>query len=42
MDEQTPSSGSSAVQLIFYWAVVGVPLVWGIYKTVLKLPALFQ
>ena len=41
MDKETPSTGSSAVQLLLYWAVVGVPLVWGVYKTVLKLPALF-
>ena len=42
MDEQNSATGSSAVQLILYWAIVGVPLAWGVYKTVLKLPALFQ
>lgn len=25
-----------------YWVVVGIPLAWGIWKTALKLPALFQ
>lgn len=34
-------TGSSAVRLLIYWTVVGVPLVWGIYTTVLKLKALF-
>ena len=42
MDEQNSSAGSSAIQLVLYWAIVGVPLAWGVYKTVLKLPALFQ
>ena len=42
MDQQPSSSGSYAVQLIIYWAIVGVPLAWGVYKTLLKLPALFQ
>ena len=40
-DQQEPVS-SSALQLVLYWAIVGVPLAWGVYKTVLKLPALFQ
>ena len=31
---------SSIGRLVFYWLVVGVPLVWGIYTTVLKLKAL--
>ncbi|HEY3902262.1 MAG TPA: hypothetical protein VGM54_26850 [Chthoniobacter sp.] len=31
-----------AIQLIVYWLVVGIPLVWGIWKTAVKLPALFQ
>ena len=40
--QDLPSSGSSAVQLVVYWAAVGIPLAWGVYKTVLKLPALFH
>jgi hypothetical protein len=27
---------------VVYWLVVGIPLAWGVWKTVLKLPALFQ
>ena len=40
--QNSPSTGSSAVQLILYWAIVGVPLAWGVYMTALKLPAFFQ
>ena len=29
-------------QLLFYWLVVGIPLAWGVWKTAIKLPALFQ
>ena len=28
--------------LFISWIVVGVPLVWGVYNTLLKLPALFR
>lgn len=30
------------IRLIVYWLIVGIPLAWGIWKTLLKLPALFQ
>ncbi|MDR3401737.1 MAG: hypothetical protein P4L99_04485 [Chthoniobacter sp.] len=33
---------SSGLQAAIYWAVVGLPLFWGIWKTAIKLPALFQ
>jgi hypothetical protein len=33
---------SNALRLFLCWLVVGVPLVWGIWNTVLKLPALFK
>jgi hypothetical protein len=39
---EIPISKSYVPQLILYWVVVGIPLVWGIWKTVAKLPALFQ
>ena len=35
------TNNGSAGRLIFYWLVVGIPLAWGIYTTVLKLKALF-
>jgi hypothetical protein len=38
-DEQHTSS--SAARLVLYWTVVGIPLAWGIWTTVLKLKALF-
>ena len=40
--QDSPSNGGSAVQLLLYWSVVGVPLAWGVYKTLLKLPDLFH
>ncbi len=45
MNEATTHSnaaGGSGARLMFYWTVVGVPLAWGIYNTVLKLKALFS
>ena len=30
------------IQLVVYWLVVGIPLIWGIWTTAVKLPALFQ
>jgi hypothetical protein len=35
-------SDSCAGRLIIYWSVVGIPLAWGIWTTILKLPALFR
>jgi hypothetical protein len=39
--EKNPAP-KSILQFVFYWLVVGVPLAWGVWKTVIKLPALFQ
>jgi hypothetical protein len=36
------SGATSKAQLAIYWLVVGIPLAWGIWKTLIKLPALFQ
>jgi hypothetical protein len=41
MAEQTGSSGNG-LMLLISWVVVGVPLVWGVYNMILKLPALFR
>jgi len=41
MVEKT-KSGRNTAMLLFSWIVVGVPLVWGVYNTLLKLPALFR
>jgi hypothetical protein len=35
------NSCSNALMLFISWIVVGVPLVWGVYNTLLKLPTLF-
>ena len=35
-------SGGNAIMLLISWVVVGVPLVWGVYNTLLKLPVLFR
>ena len=41
MPNETKSAGN-AVMLMISWIVVGIPLVWGVYNTLLKLPALFR
>jgi hypothetical protein len=41
MPNESKSNGN-AVMLLVAWIVVGVPLVWGVYNTLLKLPALFR
>ncbi len=41
MANQTENSGHGPM-LFISWVVVGVPLIWGVYNTLLKLPALFR
>ena len=42
MAQNPPSTvGSSLLQVILYWAIVAVPLGWGVYKTVNKSIPLF-
>lgn len=41
-DNEPSSAGRSAVLLFVYWTVVGAPLAWGVYHTVLKVRALFN
>jgi hypothetical protein len=33
---------SNLTKLLLYWLIVGLPLAWGVWKTLLKLPTLFQ
>jgi hypothetical protein len=40
--ENSDRPKASGVQLAIYWTVVSLPLLWGIWKTAIKLPALFQ
>ena len=35
-------SRGNTLRLALYWSIVGIPLVWGIWNTLLKLPALFE
>jgi hypothetical protein len=35
-------SENNVIHLFISWLVVGIPLVWGIWTTILKLPALFR
>lgn len=39
-DSSTPTA-SSPLKLLIYWAIVAVPLTWGVYKTVIKSQPLF-
>ncbi len=41
MANQSESSGNG-LMLFVSWLIVGVPLVWGVYNTLLKLPVLFR
>jgi hypothetical protein len=41
MSDENQATGNAA-RLFFYWIVVGIPLIWGIWTTILKLPALFN
>jgi hypothetical protein len=36
------SNGTSPVQLVLAWGFVGIPLIWGVYKTLSASMALFQ
>ena len=35
-------STDNRFKLFVYWLIVGIPLAWGIWTTLLKLPALFK
>ena len=36
----TPASGT--LRLVLSWGLVGIPLAWGVYQTIVKSLALFQ
>jgi hypothetical protein len=40
MTEPTPKL--SIVRLILAWGFVGIPLVWGVYQTAIKVVTLFK
>jgi len=35
-------STDNGLKLFIYWLIVAIPLAWGIWNTLLKLPALFK
>lgn len=39
--QQAPAKGTSVLQIVLAWTVVGVPLAYGVYETVQKASALF-
>jgi hypothetical protein len=41
-DQSVCNLKGQGIQLAVYWLVVGLPLIWGVWKTAVKLPALFQ
>ena len=41
MNERRADSGMTG-QLVLAWAFVGIPLLWGIYNTILNAIKLFQ
>ena len=42
MSEDTNTKNSSPVMILAAWALVGVPLAWGVYNTLLNSMHLFQ
>jgi hypothetical protein len=40
--DQEDVSDANAVKLAFAWLFVGIPLAWGIYKTLVNAVLLFQ
>ncbi len=40
--DNTNSSGTTTLQLVLAWGFVGIPLVWGVFQTLLNALKLFQ
>ena len=40
--DSSPAGDTGAFRLLLYWAIVSVPLGWGVYKTVQKAVPLFH
>jgi hypothetical protein len=38
----TRTQTSNVPMIVFAWCAVGIPLLWGVYETLLKAAALFQ
>ena len=42
MNQDENHKKTSPVTIIIAWIVVGIPLLWGVYQTLIKSVALFQ
>lgn len=42
MGAESNAEKSSAFRLLVAWAIVGIPLAWGVYNTLLNSMKLFQ
>lgn len=42
MADQEHTSASMKLQLILAWGFVGIPLIWGVYQTLLNALKLFK
>ncbi|MGN6144456.1 MULTISPECIES: MFS transporter small subunit [Phyllobacteriaceae] len=40
--ENSNSNGTTTLQLVLAWGFVGIPLVWGVFQTLLNALKLFQ
>ncbi len=40
--ENTDRNGTTPLQLVLAWGFVGIPLVWGVFQTLLNTLQLFQ
>jgi hypothetical protein len=42
MNAQGQSQGTTTLHLVLAWGFVGIPLAWGVYKTLVSAMKLFQ
>jgi hypothetical protein len=42
MTDENARGATTALELAFAWGLVGIPLLWGIYGTVMNAMKLFQ
>jgi hypothetical protein len=42
MDRESETGGTTALQLALAWGFVGIPLLWGLYGTLLSALTLFK
>jgi hypothetical protein len=41
-NDNVNAAGSSPLQIAIAWSIVGIPLAWGVYQTILKSLPLFK